>query len=119
MTLSAGGSRPAGPRVMTPRRAALKAQVEAAIANVRNSPRLAKLTLSSAAAIPKISKIPRYRAKLGQGQNIVKQVMDLDKKSSVSTFKRMSSEAAKPSLIPVLASRATPRCRTLLISPGC
>ena len=32
------------PRVMTPRRAALKAKVEAAVANVRNSPRLAKLT---------------------------------------------------------------------------
>ena len=43
VTLSAGGSRPA-PRVMTPRRAALKAQVEAAVASVRNSPRLARLT---------------------------------------------------------------------------
>ena len=43
MTLSAGGARPA-PRVMTPRRAALKAQVEAAVASVRNSPRLARLT---------------------------------------------------------------------------
>ena len=133
---------------MIPRRAALKAQVEAAIANVRNSPRLAKLTpkrlntnsqsprfgrsgtssartpeltkytaKTSAAAIPRTPDVmQRYRAKLGQGQNIVKQVMDLDsiksklaKKSSVSTssgssFKRMSSErrsggaAAKPSL---------------------
>ena len=32
------------PRVMTPRRAALKAQVEAAVASVRNSPRLARIT---------------------------------------------------------------------------
>ena len=135
---------------MTPRRAALKAQVEAAIANVRNSPRLSKLTpkrlntnnqsprfgrsgtssartpeltkyttkSSASAAIPRTPDVMRrYRAKLGQGQNIVKQVMDLDNiknklamKSSVSTtsssssFKRMSSErrsggaATKPSL---------------------
>ena len=119
---------------MTPRRAALKAKVEATIANVRNSPRLAKLTpkrlgtnissprlgrtrttsntgsartpeltkytsKSSAAAVPRTPDVMRkYRAKLHQGQNIVKQVMDLDAiknklaKKSEPVFKRQSSE---------------------------
>ena len=38
LSVQAGSSRP-----MTPRRAALKAKVEAAVANARNSPRLAKM----------------------------------------------------------------------------
>jgi len=119
------------PRVMTPRRAALKAKVEAAVANVRNSPRLAKLTpkrlgtntegprlgrsRTSSARTPELTKytskssaaltktpdvMKRYRAKLNQGQNVVKQVMDLDSiksklskkgEASTSTLKRQTA----------------------------
>ena len=94
---------------MTPRRAALKAQVEAAVEKARNSPRLAKLTpkrlgtntdaprlgraRTSSAKTPEVTKyttktsaaisrtpdvMRRYRAKLNQGQNVAKKMMDLD-----------------------------------------
>jgi len=124
---AAGVDRLRVPRVMTPRRAALKAKVEAAVANVRNSPRLAKLapkrlgtntdgprlgrSRTSSARTPELTKytskssaagaktpdvMKRYRAKLNQGQNIVKQVMDLDSiKSKLSKKGESSSSTSK------------------------
>ena len=104
VALSAGGARPVGPtasRPMTPRRAALKAKVEAAVASARSSPRLAKITPKrlgtntraqlSGARTPEILKyqgkataaiartpevMKRYKAKLSQGQNAIRSMMD-------------------------------------------
>ena len=104
--------RAGGPRsallVMTPRRAALNAQVEAAPASMRNSPRLARPTSkrlhnlavprlgrawTSSAKTPELTKytckttaavakapdvMKRYRGKLQQGQKMVNKMMDLD-----------------------------------------
>ena len=115
---------------MTPRRAALKARVEATLATVRSSPRLAKLTpkrlgtnlssprlgtsrTTSSARTPELTKysakssaavartpevMRKYRAKLTQGQNMVKQALDLGaiktklSKKSEAPLKRQSSE---------------------------
>ena len=86
---------------MTPSRAALKAKVEAAVLSARNSPRLAKITPKrlgtntraqlSGAKTPEVLKyqgkasaavartpevMRRYKAKLSQGQNAIRSMMD-------------------------------------------
>ena len=122
---------------MTPRRAALRAQVEAAVANVRNSPRLAKLTpkrlgtnsdvprlgrsrtasartpemtkytSKSSAAMPKTPDIlKRYRAKLNQGPNIVKQVMDIN---TIKTKLAKKPESAAAATAPVFKRQSAGR----------
>ena len=100
VTLSAGGAKTVS-RPMTPRRAALKAKVEAAVASARSSPRLAKITPKrlgtntraqlSGARTPEVLKyqgkttaaiartpevMRRYKAKLSQGQNAIRSMMD-------------------------------------------
>ena len=121
-----GGSRP-----MTPRRMALKAKVEAAVANARNSPRLAKITPKrlgtntraqlSGARTPEMAKyqgkstaalartpevMKRYKAKLSQGQNAIRSMMDTEsfraklaaRKEVSATKKTSQSVPAKPVL---------------------
>ena len=72
---------------MTPRRAALKAQVEAAVASVRNSPRLARLTpkrLGTNLDIPRLGTnldIPR----LGRARTGSAKTPELTKYSSKTT----------------------------------
>jgi len=132
------------PRAMTPRRAQLKAQVEATIAGVRNSPRLNRtpkrlgtnsteprlasllndeienLSLSntkrsrtsnnlspvvkyqtkSSAAIPKTPEVmKRYRAKMNQGQQYIKNTMGLE---------AIKSKLNKKSVAPVRMPPARP-----------
>ena len=121
---------------MTPRRAALKAKVEAAVASARNSPRLAKIAPKrlgtntraqlSGAKTPEVLKyqskataavartpevMKRYKAKLSQGQNAIRSMMDTQsfrnklagrkEKEETSAAKRSAdkkSSAVKPVL---------------------
>jgi len=106
-SLTASQSGAVQPRAMTPRRAQLRAQVEASVSNARSSPRLnrtpkrlgtnsseprlARARTSSnqsqvnryqtkpSAAIPKTPEVmKRYRAKLNQGQQYIKNSLGME-----------------------------------------